>query len=54
MYQVRNGRKGKPLIFRLCDTRGLEKDDGIDTHEFCYISDGNTPDKFMVRNHSND
>lgn len=48
MYQVRNGRMGKPLNFRLCDTKGLEKDDGIDPHEFCYILDGNMPDKYMV------
>jgi len=25
MYQVRNGKEGKPLNFRLCDTHGIEK-----------------------------
>lgn len=46
--QVRNGRFGKPLNFRLCDTKGIEKDDGIDPHEFCFILDGNMPNGYLV------
>lgn len=49
MYQVRKGRSGRPLNFRLCDTKGLEKDDGIDPQEFCYMLDGNMPDKYTVQ-----
>lgn len=48
MYQVRKGRVGKPLNFRLCDTKGLEKDDGIEPQDFCHILDGNMPDKYLV------
>ena len=49
MYQVRNGGTGKCLNFRLCDTRGLEEDQGLDSHEVCYLLDGNIPDKYMVK-----
>jgi len=48
MYQVRNGQAGKPLNFRLCDTRGLEEDQGIDGNEIGYILDGHVPDKYQV------
>ena len=48
MYQVRNGPTGKPMHFRLHDTRGLEADQGIDNHEISYIVDGNLPDKHQV------
>uniref|UniRef100_A0A8W8LPR2 TLDc domain-containing protein n=1 Tax=Magallana gigas TaxID=29159 RepID=A0A8W8LPR2_MAGGI len=43
-YDVKKGRKGQPMNFKLCDTKGLEIDDGIDPVEFCYILDGNMPD----------
>ena len=48
MYQVRNGPTGKPMHFRLHDTRGLEADQGIDNHEISYIVDGNLPDRHQV------
>nr|XP_022339418.1 interferon-induced protein 44-like isoform X2 [Crassostrea virginica] len=46
-YQVRNGPSGRPLNFRLCDTRGLEEGQGIEAQDVCYILDGHTPDKYM-------
>ncbi|XP_052705624.1 interferon-induced protein 44-like [Crassostrea angulata] len=46
-YQVRNCPSGKPLNFRLCDTRGLEEGQGIEAQDVCYILDGNTPDKYV-------
>lgn len=48
MYQVRNGPSGKPMNFRLHDTRGLEADQGIDGHEINFIVDGNLPDRHQV------
>jgi hypothetical protein len=48
MYQVRNGPTGKPMHFRLNDTRGLEADQGIDNQEISYIVDGNLPDRHQV------
>ena len=47
-YQVRNGPSGRPLNFRLCDTRGLEESQGIEAQDVCYILDGHTPDKYVV------
>ncbi|XP_071162518.1 interferon-induced protein 44-like [Mytilus edulis] len=47
MYQIRNGVSGKPLNFRLHDTRGLEADQGMDAHRMCYLLDGNLPDRFQ-------
>ncbi|CAC5404512.1 Interferon-induced protein 44-like [Mytilus coruscus] len=44
-YQVRNGPSGKPMNFRLHDTRGLEADQGIDGQEISYIVDGHLPDR---------
>lgn len=41
------------MNFKLCDTKGLEIDDGIDPVEFCYILDGNMPDKYLVKLYSN-
>lgn len=35
------------MNFKLCDTKGLEIDDGIDPVEFGYILDGNMPDKYL-------
>ncbi|CAG2250104.1 unnamed protein product [Mytilus edulis] len=46
-YQIRNGVSGKALNFRLHDTRGLEADQGMDTHGMCYLLDGNLPDRFQ-------
>ncbi|CAC5374796.1 unnamed protein product [Mytilus coruscus] len=47
MYQIRNSVSGKPLNFRLHDTRGLEADQGMDAHGMCYLLDGNLPDRFQ-------
>ncbi|KAJ8309041.1 hypothetical protein KUTeg_013915 [Tegillarca granosa] len=47
-YQIRNDNNGKPLNFRLCDTRGLEEDQGLDGHEICYLLDGNIPDRYQL------
>ncbi|XP_060070665.1 interferon-induced protein 44-like [Ylistrum balloti] len=47
MYQVRDGYAGRPLNFRLCDTRGLEEEQGLDDHEICYLLDGHVPDRFQ-------
>ncbi|XP_033753557.1 interferon-induced protein 44-like [Pecten maximus] len=46
MYQVRAGYAGKPLNFRLCDTRGIEEDQSLDDQEFNYLLDGHVPDKY--------
>ncbi|CAC5394348.1 unnamed protein product [Mytilus coruscus] len=47
MYQVRDGTSGKPLNFKLHDTRGIEKDQGIDSHELCFLLDGHIPDRYQ-------
>ncbi|XP_062575296.1 interferon-induced protein 44-like [Saccostrea cucullata] len=47
-YHIRDGKAGKMLNFKLCDTKGLEKEGGIDPHDFLYILDGNMPDKHML------
>ncbi|CAC5394346.1 unnamed protein product [Mytilus coruscus] len=52
MYQIRNGTSGKPLNFRLHDTRGIEADQGIDGHEMCFLLDGHIPDRHQVFNPS--
>lgn len=46
-YQIRNDNNRKPLNFRLCDTRGLEEEQGLDGHEICYLLDGNIPDRYQ-------
>ena len=48
MYQIRSLNTGKPLRFRLCDTRGLEENQGIDANDISYLLDGNVPDKYQV------
>ncbi|XP_021375407.1 interferon-induced protein 44-like isoform X2 [Mizuhopecten yessoensis] len=45
-YQVRDGYAGKSLNFRLCDTRGLEEDQGLDDHEIGYLLEGHVPDRY--------
>ncbi|XP_069123075.1 interferon-induced protein 44-like isoform X1 [Argopecten irradians] len=45
-YQVRDGYAGKPLNFRLCDTRGLEEDEGLEDQEIGYLLDGHVPEKY--------
>lgn len=48
MYQTRNWTSGKPLNFRLHNTRGMEADQGIDVQEMCFILDGHIPDRQQV------
>ncbi|OWF39881.1 Interferon-induced protein 44-like [Mizuhopecten yessoensis] len=45
-YQVMDGYAGKPLNFRLCDTRGLEEDQGLDDHDIDYLLEGHVPDRY--------
>ncbi|XP_046567344.1 interferon-induced protein 44-like isoform X2 [Haliotis rubra] len=45
-YKVRSP-EGKPLKFRLCDTRGLEEAQGMDAADVVAILDGHLPDKYM-------
>lgn len=47
MYQIRSTETGKPLNFRLCDTRGLEENQGIDANDISYLLDGNVPEKYQ-------
>lgn len=47
-YDVKKGRLGLFLNFKLCDMKGLEIDDGIDFVEFFCIFDGNMLDKYLV------
>ncbi|XP_060064215.1 interferon-induced protein 44-like [Ylistrum balloti] len=46
LYQVRDGPGGKPLNFRLCDTRGLEEDQGLTDQEIGFLLDGHVPEKY--------
>ncbi|XP_069123068.1 interferon-induced protein 44-like [Argopecten irradians] len=46
IYQVRDGYAGKALNFRLCDTRGLEEDQGLDDRDVDYLLDGHVPDRY--------
>lgn len=46
-YQVRSCSSGKPLKFRLCDTRGLEETQGIDANDVSFLLDGNVPDGYL-------
>ncbi|VDI33808.1 Hypothetical predicted protein [Mytilus galloprovincialis] len=47
MYQIRKGIRGKPMNFRLHDTRGIEADQGVDANEICYLLDGNIQDGYQ-------
>ncbi|KAK3577661.1 hypothetical protein CHS0354_000088 [Potamilus streckersoni] len=47
MYQVRSSASSKPLPFRLCDTRGLEEAQGLDSHEVSFMIGGNLPDGYQ-------
>ena len=38
-----------PLPWKICDTMGLEKDDGLNETELEYLVDGNIPDRFQVK-----
>jgi hypothetical protein len=36
------------MKFKLCDTRGLEENQGIDAQELGYLIDGNVPNGYEV------
>ena len=48
MYKVRSSENGHPLKFRLCDTRGLEEGQGMDTSDLVAVLDGHLPDRYQV------
>ncbi|XP_060577917.1 interferon-induced protein 44-like [Ruditapes philippinarum] len=47
MYRVRGSALTKPMKFRLCDTRGIEENQGIDGTELNYILEGNVPNEYQ-------
>ncbi|XP_052220107.1 interferon-induced protein 44-like isoform X1 [Dreissena polymorpha] len=44
-YSIKSNRESK-LNIRLCDTRGLETDLGMDIMEFAYLLNGHIPEKY--------
>ncbi|XP_060580065.1 interferon-induced protein 44-like [Ruditapes philippinarum] len=46
MYRVRGSAITQPMKFKLCDTRGLEENQGIDAQELGYLIDGNVPNGY--------
>ena len=48
MYQIRGSPYSQPLKLRLCDTRGLEENSGIDAQELNYFLEGHVPDGYQV------
>lgn len=47
IYRVRGSALSKPMKFRLCDTRGLEENQGIDATELSYLLEGNVPNGYQ-------
>lgn len=47
IYRVRGSSLIQPLKFRLCDTRGIEENQGIDGTELNYLLEGNVPDGYQ-------
>ena len=47
-FVVRDGRRGTPLGFRLCDTMGMEESQGIGAVDLEYVLAGNVPDGYQV------
>ncbi|OWF39882.1 Interferon-induced protein 44-like [Mizuhopecten yessoensis] len=47
MYEIHDGYGSKTFNFRLCDTRGLEENQGIDDQDICYLLDGHVPDRYQ-------
>ncbi|XP_023930392.1 interferon-induced protein 44-like [Lingula anatina] len=45
VYEVQAGHKTP--AFRLCDTMGLEEDQGLDVGDITYVLDGHVPDHFQ-------
>ncbi|XP_033754665.1 interferon-induced protein 44-like [Pecten maximus] len=46
MYEIHDGYASQTLNFRLCDTRGLEEDQGLNDQDVGYILDGHVPDRY--------
>ena len=49
-YDVRNGREGQILNFKIVDTMGIEAEKlkGFNPSELAYILDGHVPDNHQV------
>ncbi|XP_060580071.1 interferon-induced protein 44-like, partial [Ruditapes philippinarum] len=47
MYRVRGSALTKPMKFRLCDTRGIEENQGMDGTELNYLLEGNVPNGYQ-------
>ncbi|XP_041353064.1 interferon-induced protein 44-like [Gigantopelta aegis] len=47
VYKIRSQETGFPLKFRLCDTRGLEEAQGMDSADLLAILDGHLPDRYQ-------
>ncbi|XP_013419551.1 interferon-induced protein 44 [Lingula anatina] len=45
VYEIRGGHQTP--AFRLCDTMGLEEDQGLDVVDMSYVLDGHVPDHFQ-------
>ncbi|XP_053403855.1 interferon-induced protein 44-like [Mercenaria mercenaria] len=46
-YRVRGSALTKPMKFKLCDTRGIEENQGIDGTELNYLLEGNVPNGYQ-------
>lgn len=46
MYRVVNSSSGRPLNFRICDTRGLEENQQKDASDIMYLLDGHVPEGY--------
>ncbi|XP_053403377.1 interferon-induced protein 44-like [Mercenaria mercenaria] len=46
MHSVRGSALTKPMKFKLCDTRGIEENQGIDGTELDYLLEGNIPNGY--------
>ncbi|XP_060577910.1 interferon-induced protein 44-like isoform X2 [Ruditapes philippinarum] len=47
MYRVRGSALTKTMKFRLCDTRGIEENQGMDGAELNYLFEGNVPNGYQ-------
>ncbi|XP_053392905.1 interferon-induced protein 44-like [Mercenaria mercenaria] len=47
MYSVRGSAVTKPMKFKLCDTRGIEENQGIDGTDLNYLLEGNVPNGYQ-------
>ena len=47
-YELRPSRGERALNFRLCDTMGMEDQNGLNVNDVPYILDGHVKDSFEV------